>query len=141
VSWNRKARIEALLKERIAVVLVERLNDPRLGFVTVTGVQLSGDRRLARVRFTVLGTPGQRRATARALADAAPHIQELIGPGLRMRLMPELRFEYDESIEKESRMLDLLDELAAERGEPGGEALDGLPEGEPAEQEPPRDEA
>ena len=113
--WDRTERVEALMKERIATIVLERLSDPRLGFVTITGVKLSGDKRLAKVTFTVLGTPAQRRTTERALKDAATHVQQVLAPSMRMRNLPELRFVYDESIEKESKMLDLLGELEAER--------------------------
>jgi ribosome-binding factor A len=125
MSWNRNARTEALLKERIAIVVLEHLNDPRLGFLTITGVELSGDKRHAKVLYTVLGTPAQRRTTARALQAAAPHIQEVLAPGLHLRVMPELRFVYDEAIENESRMLDLLDEIAQERARREGAGPDG----------------
>jgi ribosome-binding factor A len=113
--WDRTERVEALMKERIATIVLERLSDPRLGFVTITGVKLSGDKRLAKVTFTVLGTPAQRRTTERALRDAATHVQQVLAPSMRMRNLPELRFVYDESIERESKMLDLLGELEAER--------------------------
>ena len=119
MTWDRIERLEALLKEKIAIIVLERLSDPRLGFVTITGVKLSRDKRHAKVLYTVLGTAGQRRTTDRALADAARHVQEQLAPTLHMRVMPELRFTYDESIAKESRMLDLLDELASQR--PGGQ--------------------
>ena len=115
MAWDRRERLEALLREKIAIIVLERLNDPRLGFVTITGVQLSKDKRHAKVLYTVLGTAGQRRTTDRALQDAARHVQEQLAPTLRLRVMPELRFTYDESIEKESRMLGLLDELASSR--------------------------
>jgi ribosome-binding factor A len=137
MSWNKNARTEALLKERVALVVLEHLSDPRLGFVTITGVELSGDKHHAKVRYTVLGTPAQRRTTGRALKDAAPHIQEVLAPGLHLRLMPELRYVYDGSVETETRMLELLDEIARERagregeGEvPDGEAQDGDADGD-----------
>jgi ribosome-binding factor A len=119
LAWDRKERLEALIKEKVAIIVLERLNDPRLGFVTITGVQLSKDKRHAKVLYTVLGSTGQRRTTERALQDAARHVQEQIAPTLRMRTMPEIRFVYDESIEKESRMLDLLDDIATKRRESG----------------------
>jgi ribosome-binding factor A len=113
--WSRTARLEAQLKEKIAVVVLERLGDPRLGFLTITGVRLTTDKKLCHVFYTVLGTDAQVRLTAKALADAAPHVQEQIAPTLRSRSVPKLSFEYDVTIEKESRMNTLLDTLAAER--------------------------
>ena len=130
MAWDRTERTEALLREKIAIIVLERLNDPRLGFVTITGVKLSKDKRHGKVLFTVLGTPVQRRLSERALHDAAKHIQEVLAPSMRLRTMPELRFVYDESIEKGSKMIDLLDELSAGRKE-SESAGDAVPDDEP----------
>ena len=133
MAWDRTERTEALLREKIAIIVLERLNDPRLGFLTITGVKLSKDKRHAKVLFTVLGTPVQRRLSERALHDAAKHIQEILAPSMRLRTMPELRFVYDESVVKEAKMIDLLDELASKRkDEPAGEG-DGAAPGEDPE--------
>src|SRR5688572_4062441 len=134
--WDRTERVEALMKERIATIVLERLSDPRLGFVTITGVKLSGDKRLAKVGFTVLGTAAQRRTTERALRDAASHVQQVLAPSMRMGNLPELRFVYDESIEKESKMLDLLDGLEAERAQREPPPAEGELPGGAAEEAP-----
>ena len=117
MAWDRNERVEAQLKEKIAIIVLERLSDPRLGFLTITGVKLSRDKRHAQVLFTVLGNAAQHRTTERALHDAAPHVQKQVAASMKLRIMPELRFTYDESIEKGSRMLDLLDDLAGKRGD------------------------
>jgi ribosome-binding factor A len=132
MAWDRTERTEALLREKIAIIVLERLNDPRLGFVTITGAKLSKDKRQCKVLYTVLGTPVQRRLSEQALRDAAPHIQQVLAPTMRLRTLPELRFVYDESIEKGSRMLGILDELAKEH--PGEPAASG-----PQDTEPPPD--
>jgi len=132
MAWDRTERTEALLREKIAIIVLERLNDPRLGFVTITGAKLSKDKRHCKVLFTVLGTPVQRRLSERALQDAAKHIQEVLAPSMHMRNMPELRFVYDESIEKGAKMLDLLDKLAIQPDQPGPARPD-----EPAPPAPP----
>lgn len=131
MSWDRRRRLEAHIKEKVAIIVTERLSDPRLGFLTITRVELSRDKKIARIYYTVLGQPGQRRATARALESAAPHIQEVLGPSLKTRTVPELRFHFDDQIEKESRMRALLEDLAAERDEQGDDDLDALGGGEP----------
>ncbi len=118
MSWDRIRRQEEILREKIATIVVERLSDPRMGFVTVTRVELTRDRREATVFYTVLGEDSQRRTTERALNSAAPHIQERVGKTLRMRRTPILRFTYDDSVEKESRMRVLLDEVSAEWSQP-----------------------
>jgi ribosome-binding factor A len=117
MRWDRRRRLEAQLKEKIALVVLDRLGDPCIGFTTFTRVELSRDKKYARVFYTVLGEPSQMRSTARALKRAAPHIQEILAPTLRMRNVPELRFEYDESVARESSMRDLLADLEAEREE------------------------
>jgi ribosome-binding factor A len=138
MAWDRTNRTEAILREKVAIIVLERLNDPRLGFVTITGARLSGDKRHCKIFYTVLGTPTQRRLSEQALRDAAPHIQEVLAPTLRLRTIPELRFVYDESIAKEARMHDLLDELASKKP---GDAADGgaaPPDGPgPGDGEPP----
>jgi len=129
VTWDRHRRHEAILKEKIAVIVLERLADPRLGFVTITGVELSRDKRHANVSYTCFGTESQRRTTARALADGAPRVQELLAPTLEMRLIPQLRFVHDEGVEKERRLRELIEGVTAERlaragpDEPEGGAL------------------
>ena len=115
--WDRRQRWEAILLEKVAVIVQQRLNDPRLGFITITKTKLSQDKRLCEIFYTVLGTDSQRRRSERALADAAPRVQELLAPTLRMRTLPELRFVYDEAIAKESRVLTLIEEVAEERRE------------------------
>ena len=115
MSWDRIQRQEAILREKIAV-LVQRLNDPRLGFITVTAVKLSRDKRHCRVDYTVLGDEAQIRTTTRALEDASGRIQELLAPSLRMRTMPELRFHYDAKVEKHNRLLDLIEKASKKAG-------------------------
>ena len=142
MAWDRTNRTEAILREKVAIIVLERLNDPRLGFVTITGARLSGDKRHCKIFYTVLGTPVQRRLSEQALRDAAPHIQEVLAPTLRLRTIPELRFVYDESIAKEARMNDLLDELAGKKpgDAPDGDAAPpdepGPGDGEPPDAEP-----
>ncbi len=139
MAWDRNERVEALLKEKIAIIVLERLSDPRLGFLTITGVKLSKDKKHAKVLFTVLGSAAQRRTTERALRDAAPHVQRQVAPSMHMRSMPELRFTYDESIAKGSRVLDLLDDLAGARGDAPKDDAAASPD-EPPERGPDDDE-
>lgn len=115
MSWNRTKRQEAILHEKIAMIVLDRLNDPRLGFVTITAVELSKDKRYCTVTYTVLGSDSVQRTTRRALEHAGPRIQELLAPTLKMRLMPDLRFVFDAGVQKEREMAVLLDKIAEER--------------------------
>ena len=117
MSWDRHRRYEAILKEKIAVIVLKNLADPRLGFVTITNVELSRDKRHANVSYTCFGTDAQRRTTSRALNDGAPRVQELLAPSLEMRLIPQLRFVHDDGVAKESKLLKLIEGVTAERVE------------------------
>lgn len=115
MSWDRRRRLEAELKEKIATIVVERLSDPRIGFTTITRVELSRDRKIATVYYTAIGEATKRRTTQRGLQGASTHVQEILSHTLRSRDLPELRFVYDESVEKESTMRNLLEGIAEER--------------------------
>lgn len=115
----RMRRVNAILLEAIAEEVAD-LKDPRIGFVTVTGVDTSPDLRNAIVFFSVLGTPEEQASTIEALGSAAPHVQSEVGRRIRLKYTPKLRFRVDESIEQGVHMSSLLRELAAEdRDEPG----------------------
>ena len=117
MTWDRIQRQEAILLEKVAVIVLERLNDPRLGFVTITEAKLSRDKHYCTLKYTVLGSESERRKTTRALLDAAPRVRELLAPTLRTRVLPELRFVYDEAVVKESKLRTLIEEVTAEREE------------------------
>src|SRR4029453_8256326 len=103
------------VNESIRQVLSEgvgQLKDPRIGFVTVTGVKTSPDLRHARVFVSVLGTERKRVQTLAGLEAAHSVLQSRIARELRLKRTPELRFEYDPSVERGVRMAKLIDELA-----------------------------
>ena len=103
---------------------VERLKDPGLGFVTITGVDTSPDLRTARVYYSVLGDEGQRRETAAALLRAAPRIRAVVGRQVRMKFLPELHFTPDDAIERGMRMEEVLRRLREEQHEAGDPGVD-----------------
>lgn len=128
-------RLAETIRHRAAHVILHELKDPRVGFVTVTGVKLSPDRTHCVVYWSVFGTAGDRSKTRHALEDARPYVQRRIAEGLKTRTAPLLSFEFDASVEGAIRMGGLLKQLRDERGEPidapaGGEPGSG-PGGEP----------
>ena len=101
--------------ESIRQVLSEhvgRLKDPRIGFVTVTGVRTTTDLKQATVYVSVLGSERRREGTLRALESAHGVLQGRIARELRLKRTPQLAFEYDPSVERGVRMTKLIDELA-----------------------------
>jgi ribosome-binding factor A len=106
------------VNESIRQVLSEgigELKDPRIGFVTVTGVETSSDLRHARVFVSVLGA--ERKQTLAGLQAAHSVLQSRLGRELRMKRTPQLAFEYDPSVERGVRMTKLIDELAPDDSE------------------------
>ena len=112
---SRRERVAEQIRSELASLLTREVHDPGIGFVTLTRVQVTPDLQSARVLYTVLGDQRARQESSRALERAAPFLRHQIGVRLRLRRTPALRFVYDESIEKEAKMIDLLDDLAAKR--------------------------
>lgn len=98
------------MREVVGATIGGELQDPRIGFVTVTAVDTSPDLRSAQVHVSVLGTDEEREQTMKALRAAHGVIQGAIASQLRMKRTPALKFVYDESIERADRLNRLLDE-------------------------------
>ncbi len=104
-------RVNEAVKEVVSEGLGE-LKDPRIGFVTVTGVETSADLRHARVFVSVLGSEAKRRKTLAGLEAAHGVLQARLAKELRLKRTPQLAFEYDPTVERGVRMTHLIDELA-----------------------------
>jgi ribosome-binding factor A len=108
---DRMRRVNAAVREVLSESVGE-LKDPRIGFVTVTGVETSPDLRTARVFVSVLGSERKRENTLAGLEAAHGVLQGRIARELRMKRTPQLTFEYDDSVERGVRISQLIDELA-----------------------------
>jgi len=108
---ERMRRVNESLREVLSESLAE-LNDPRIGLVTITGVQTSADLRSARVYVSVLGSERKRSESLAGLRAAHGVLQARIGRELRLKRTPQLAFEYDPSVERGVEMSRLIDELA-----------------------------
>ena len=106
-------RVNESLKEVLSEGIGE-LKDPRIGFVTVTGVDTSPDLRHARVFVSVLGSQRKRERSLSVLTAAHGVLQARVARELRMKRTPQLAFEYDPSVERGVRMTQLIDELAGD---------------------------
>ena len=103
-------RINELIREVIGGAITTELQDPRIGFVTVTAVETSPDLRSARVFVSVLGDTAERKATLSGLASSHGVLQAAIAREMRIKRTPTLSFHYDDSIERGARLSELLDE-------------------------------
>src|SRR5690242_15670918 len=108
---DRMRRVNEAVREVVSEGLNE-LKDPRIGFVTVTGVETSPDLHHARVFVSVLGSEGKRAKTLAGLAAAHGVLQARVARELRLKRTPQLAFEYDPTVERGVRMTQLIDELA-----------------------------
>jgi ribosome-binding factor A len=111
---QRTERVDELLRQEIGALLAKEVADPRIGFSTITDVETSPDLRHAKVWVSVIGQKGDVDETIRALRAAMPFIRHELGRRLRIRRIPELHVHLDDSAERGTRVLHLLDEL--ERG-------------------------
>src|ERR687892_365321 len=119
---ERMRRVDEVLKEVLSET-IPTLKDPRIGFVTVTGVKTTADLKEATVYVSVLGGEAKLRRTLEGLEHARGLLQARVNSELRLRRTPQLTFEYDPSVERGVRMTQLIDELApdvpTEPDEPG----------------------
>jgi ribosome-binding factor A len=113
MSTARSARIADQIQRSLAEVIRLEVRDPRVGLVTLTGVELSRDQSHAKVFFTVLGSGGEAEAAAQGLQNAAGFLRSELAHRLTTRKVPELHFEFDESVERGVRLSRLIDEAVA----------------------------
>ena len=109
MTSDRMRRVNEAVREVLSGAITLELKDPRVGFVTVTAVETSPDLRHARVFVSVLGNPGERRRTLKALDSAHGFLQRRVGSELRLKHTPHLAFVYDETPERGMRISELLD--------------------------------
>ncbi len=109
---RRPERVAEAIREEIATFLAEGVKDPRVvGFVTVTGVDLTRDLRHAKVFVSVMGSETEKASTFDGLAAVAPHLRGRIGRALQLRVAPEIAFRPDESIARAGRIESLLEQI------------------------------
>src|SRR5690348_3450051 len=113
---DRMRRVNESVRQVLSEA-VPQLKDPRIGFVTVTGVETTPDLRHARVYVSVLGAARKRERALAGLQAAHSVLQAQIARELRLKRTPQLAFEYDPSVERGVRMTKLIDELAPDDSE------------------------
>jgi ribosome-binding factor A len=110
---QRTDRVDELLRQEIGALLAKEVADPRIGFATITDVETTPDLGHAKVWVSVIGQKADRDETLRALAQAMPFIRHELGKRLRIRRIPDLHVRLDDSAERGTRVLHLLQELEA----------------------------
>jgi ribosome-binding factor A len=111
MDTTRTSRVAHEFQQEIASIIHRELKDPRLGFVTITGVELSKDLRYAKVRFSCLGTAQERERSQEALDHSTGFIHGLLKKRFRLKVIPTLTFHYDASIADAIRIAETLDRI------------------------------
>ena len=115
MSTSRSERVQEALRQEISRIVQNELKDPRLGFLTITGVELTKDLRYAKVYFSVLGEKKNKLLALKGLNSAKGYIKNLVSDRVKLRFTPELDFRIDESLEHTREIYDILDKLKKER--------------------------
>ncbi len=114
VGQHRSGRVAEQMKKEIAAILREEIKDPRIGFVTVTGVEVAGDHRHAKVFVSILGSEEEKAHSMEGLNKATGFVRSEIAKRIRLRYTPEIIFKYDESIERGIHISSLLHQVIKE---------------------------
>jgi ribosome-binding factor A len=108
-TFKRAERVSDQMKQEIADILMRKIKDPRIGFVTVTDVEVADDLRNAKVFVSVYG--GDREESLIGLKSAAPFIRSELGKRMRMRYLPELIFRFDSTVERGAHIMEILRDI------------------------------
>lgn len=111
MQHKRSDKVAETIHELICSILSRGLNDPRIGFVTITGVEVTDDLSLARIFFSVIGDDKAKKDTEAGLNSAKGFIRREIGKNLTIRHTPELVLKYDHSLDYGNRIESLLKEI------------------------------
>jgi ribosome-binding factor A len=110
LPYKRSQRVSDLLRQEIADIIMRKVKDPRIGFVTVTGVDLTDDLKMARVYISCLKEE-EKEATVDILNSAKSFIRSEVGRRIRMKVLPSIEFRFDESLGYGDRIDKLLKEI------------------------------
>ena len=121
---QRTDRIDELFRQEIGEILTREVDDPRIGFATITDVETTPDLRHAKVLVSVIGRPEERLETIAAMGRRMPFVRHELGKRLRLKRIPQFHLELDDTLERGTRILHLLDELEAGRA-PDDDAAEG----------------
>ncbi|ADG82235.1 ribosome-binding factor A [Thermincola ferriacetica] len=116
MSGHRASRVAEAIKKEVTQMLGGEIKDPRIGFVTVTGVEVCPDLRHARIYISVYGSDEEKAQTLQALNKAKGFVRSELGKRIRLRYTPEVEFRFDESIERGARIMELLNRVQKDGG-------------------------
>lgn len=111
MAYNRSERVAEEIRKEVATMLFGEIHDPRIGFVTITKVQVSKDLRQAKVYYSIIGSDEEKEKTMTGLQSSSGYMRREIGKRLKLRYFPELTFKFDDSLEYASRIEKIIKEI------------------------------
>ena len=123
-STARARKVGERVREELAAILIEQVSDPRLQMITITGVDVDRELAFASIYVTAMGDDERSDEVMEGLEAARGFLRRELANRIPMRTFPQLRFEWDASYQRGTRIDELLDQLRAERGESPGETGD-----------------
>lgn len=124
MSSPRPERVQEALRQEISRIVQNEMRDPRLGFLTITAVDLTRDLRYARVYFSVLGEEKDKKLALKGLNSAKGYIKGLLSDRIKLKFMPDIEFKIDESFEHTKKIYDILDKIKKEKPDAAGDRGD-----------------
>lgn len=124
MATQRPGRVQEALRQEISRIIQSEIKDPRIGFLTVTQVELTPDLRYAKIYFSVLGDDKDRELALKGLNSAKGYIKGLISDRIKLRFMPEISFRIDKSWEHTRNIDDVLKKIKKEKLNEGSDKGD-----------------
>lgn len=125
----RKDRLEELIRRIVSEIIMRELKDPRIGFVTVTGVELSKDYAEAKIGISILGSTTDVRKSMEGIRSSSGYVQKLLGKELKIRTLPRVYFYLDKTVEEAVDMVNKIENLSGvkdrkDEPEPGDDSAE-----------------
>lgn len=113
----RLRRVSELVKQEVSEIVRRDITSTEIGLITITGAQVAADLKTARVFFSMIGPKANRGAATQLLQRNRGHIQHELAKRIVLKFLPHLEFEYDDSLERGDRLLQIMDELDREQNQ------------------------
>lgn len=112
--YKRSEKVAEAIQQIVSELLIRGLKDPRIGFVTITGVKMTDDLSIAKIFFSVVGSEEDIQNTTAGLRSASGFIRKEVGAHLKLRHVPEIKFQFDDSLERANTIERLLRQIHEE---------------------------
>lgn len=112
---QRKDRVAQRIKEEVSTIIHDKIKDPRIGFITITNVELTNDLRIAKVFYSVLGDDDKKKEAKEGLESALKYVRKLLGETVELRYTPDIMFRLDTSVEYNMHIGEIFDKIEKER--------------------------